>query len=90
MTDVEEGEGYGNTPYDHKKSPRDTELRSPIRYTKLITSPTFYFEGEEDYYYDADTMLIRCRLGPTQREHRLPPSQLRKVTTSTFSHRRLD
>lgn len=41
MTDVEEGEGYGNTPYDHKKSPRDTELRSPIRYTKFITSTTF-------------------------------------------------
>ena len=43
MTDGEEGEGYGygNTPYDHKKSPRDTELRSPIRYTKFITSTTF-------------------------------------------------
>ncbi len=53
---MEDGEGYGNNPYDCKKSPRDTELRSPIRYTKFIESPTFYFEGEEDYYEDVDKM----------------------------------
>ncbi|MEM7013996.1 MAG: prolyl oligopeptidase family serine peptidase, partial [Verrucomicrobiota bacterium] len=45
-----DGEGYGNTPYP-ASSLRDHELRSPLRYTKFIEIPTFYFEGEDNYFY---------------------------------------
>ncbi|WP_198141277.1 alpha/beta fold hydrolase [Verrucomicrobium spinosum] len=41
------GEGFGNTPYDSLKE-RESLLRSPIRYTRFITRPTFYFEGEDN------------------------------------------
>lgn len=41
------GEGFGNTPYDSRNE-RESLLRSPIRYTRFITRPTFYFEGEDN------------------------------------------
>ena len=40
---MEDDDGYGNTPYS-LDSQRDHDLRSPIRYTKHIKRPTFYFE----------------------------------------------
>ncbi len=41
------GEGFGNTPYNSLKE-RESLLRSPIRYTRFIKRPTFYFEGEDN------------------------------------------
>jgi hypothetical protein len=43
------GKGYGNTPYDPAVV-RESALRSPIRYTRHIKRPTFYFEGKNSAY----------------------------------------
>ncbi len=41
---------FYDTPYP-VSSVRDHELRSAIRYTPYIKRPTFYFEGQENFYY---------------------------------------
>ena len=51
-TVMSDGEGYDNTPYNID-SERDHELRSAIRYTHYIKSPTYYIEGGE-YLYSND------------------------------------
>ncbi|MDF1814446.1 MAG: prolyl oligopeptidase family serine peptidase [Verrucomicrobiales bacterium] len=48
-----DGEGYDNTPYDIK-SEYDHKLRSPIRYTNFIKSPTYYIEGGAYEYSNND------------------------------------
>ncbi|MCB1095095.1 MAG: alpha/beta fold hydrolase [Verrucomicrobiae bacterium] len=66
---MENGEGYGNTPYAID-STRDHDLRNPIRYTRHIQRPTFYFEGTDSWYtYDAWDMEVIAR------EHGVPFEQ---------------
>lgn len=53
---VGDGEGYGNTPFNFK-SRDESLLRSPIAFVGAITTPTFYFEGEQSIYVkDAERM----------------------------------
>ncbi len=53
---VEDGEGYGNTPYDYSVE-AESYWRSPIYSVSLIRSPTFYFEGADSAYVaDARSM----------------------------------
>ncbi len=64
MLDVmSDGEGFENTPYSID-STRDHELRSPIRYTHYIQSPTFYIEGAAitDYVAAAKRMQRIAKL----------------------------
>ncbi|MCP1224712.1 prolyl oligopeptidase family serine peptidase [Sebaldella sp. S0638] len=38
------------------KNPEELKVRSPRTYMKSLQSPTFYFEGEEDYWFEFDEM----------------------------------
>ena len=38
------------------KNPEELKVRSPRTYMKSLQSPTFYFEGEEDYWLEFDEM----------------------------------
>ena len=42
-------------PYN-KNNPEELRIRSPTTYMKSLQSPTFYFEGEADYWYEFDEM----------------------------------
>ncbi|MBE9118440.1 alpha/beta fold hydrolase [Lusitaniella coriacea LEGE 07157] len=52
---VADGEGYGNTPFDYRDR-EESRLRSAINFVGAIESPTFYFEGGDDYHEDAVKM----------------------------------
>jgi len=43
---VADGEGYGNTPFDHRRVD-EGRLRSAVYFAGGITRPVFYFEGQE-------------------------------------------
>ncbi len=38
------------------KNPEELKIRSPRTYMKSLQSPTFYFEGEADYWFEFDEM----------------------------------
>jgi dienelactone hydrolase len=62
---VEDGRGYGNTPFDHRV-PWEAGLRSAVHFVKAIKRPTFYFEGcrdgyENGYCPDADRMAEKAK-----------------------------
>jgi dienelactone hydrolase len=60
-TVVEDGKGYGNTPFDYR-SRDESRLRSAIHFVKAVRRPTFYFEGGDSAYLgDAVTMLKYAR-----------------------------
>ncbi|UKN00322.1 alpha/beta fold hydrolase [Paracrocinitomix mangrovi] len=46
---VENGEGYGNTPFKYSNKD-ESFVRSSINYVKDIKNSIFYFEGEESFY----------------------------------------
>lgn len=50
---LSQGEGYGNTPFDHRNS-QETRLRSAIHFVATVHTPTFFFEGEESALYCRD------------------------------------
>lgn len=63
---VEDGVGYGNTPFDIKIA-EESMLRSAVEFIQEIRTPTFYFDGRissympdsnkmSDYNYDAQKM----------------------------------
>ena len=47
---VEDGEGYGNTPYDHTDV-KESWLRSALYFVRTLETPTYYFEGELAPFY---------------------------------------
>ncbi|MEZ5990859.1 MAG: prolyl oligopeptidase family serine peptidase [Planctomycetota bacterium] len=53
---VGDGEGWGNTPFSYRNED-EVRLRSPLTFVGAITTPTFYFEGEESPYI-ADSQLM--------------------------------
>ncbi len=58
---VADGEGYGNTPFDHLVKD-ESFLRSPIHFVGAVKCRTFYFEGAESFYVPfAQTMEKRAR-----------------------------
>jgi dipeptidyl aminopeptidase/acylaminoacyl peptidase len=60
-TVLEDGKGYGNTPFDYR-SPKESRLRSAIHFVKAIRRPTFYLEGGDSAYIgDATRMLQTAR-----------------------------
>ena len=53
---VGNGAGYGNTPFNYQDD-KEAYYRSAIHFTQAISTPTFYFEGEESFYVrDAQKM----------------------------------
>ena len=59
---VGDGEGYGNTPFDHENE-REGFLRSATNFVATLTVPTFYFEGEQigDYATQAQAMEEKAK-----------------------------
>ncbi len=58
---VSDGEGYGNTPFNHWAE-EESFYRSAILFVDMIVTPTFYFEGEDSFYCpDALAMQSKSR-----------------------------
>lgn len=58
---VGDGEGYGNTPFNYRNK-EESYFRSAIHFTQAISTPTFYFEGEDSFYVrDALKMNVKAK-----------------------------
>jgi predicted Zn finger-like uncharacterized protein len=55
---VEDGYGYGNTPFNYRDK-KECRLRSAVDYVSTLKVPTFYFEGEDDYEYCRDAARMQ-------------------------------